>query len=181
MALTGQQGGLVNLRLRVSTWLRPADAAASGLAPDTPSPATRPTAAHGKRKGGRVAMALRLGTENKWQVYLVAVLFAFIVGFGGLELYQPFAGPSTPRGAPCTGSIRRRRTEPVRGAALVQARHRPPAKTRRSSPTPASIPPCTWTSWPRAESIEYAGTGRNIFSAESAPVEIRAGSCAGAP
>ena len=26
MALTGQQGGLVNLRLRVSTWLRPADA-----------------------------------------------------------------------------------------------------------------------------------------------------------
>lgn len=35
MSLTGQSGGLVNLRLRVSTWLRPADAAASGL------PATR--------------------------------------------------------------------------------------------------------------------------------------------
>jgi hypothetical protein len=33
MALTGQQGGLVNLRLRVSTWLRPADAEASGLPP----------------------------------------------------------------------------------------------------------------------------------------------------
>lgn len=40
MALTGQQGGLVNLRLRVSTWLRPADAAASGL-PVTP-PASAP-------------------------------------------------------------------------------------------------------------------------------------------
>jgi Tfp pilus assembly protein PilO len=25
MALTGQQGGLVNLRMRVSTWLRPSD------------------------------------------------------------------------------------------------------------------------------------------------------------
>jgi hypothetical protein len=37
MGLTGQQGGLVNLRLRVSTWLRPADAAASGL-PATPEP-----------------------------------------------------------------------------------------------------------------------------------------------
>jgi type IV pilus assembly protein PilO len=36
MALTSQQGGLVNLRLRVSTWLRPADAAASGL-PPTPA------------------------------------------------------------------------------------------------------------------------------------------------
>ncbi|MDR3751807.1 MAG: hypothetical protein P4K94_10020 [Terracidiphilus sp.] len=43
MALTGQQGGLVNLRLRVSTWLRPADAAASGL-PPTPQPGdTAPT------------------------------------------------------------------------------------------------------------------------------------------
>jgi Tfp pilus assembly protein PilO len=33
MALTGQQGGLVNLRLNVSTWLRRADAEASGLPP----------------------------------------------------------------------------------------------------------------------------------------------------
>jgi type IV pilus assembly protein PilO len=32
MSLTGQQGGLVNLRLRVSTWLRPADVP-SGLLP----------------------------------------------------------------------------------------------------------------------------------------------------
>jgi hypothetical protein len=43
MALTGQQGGLVNLRLRVSTWLRPADAAASGL-PLTPQPGDVPAA-----------------------------------------------------------------------------------------------------------------------------------------
>jgi Tfp pilus assembly protein PilO len=31
MGLTGQQGGAVNLRLQLSTWLRPADAAASGI------------------------------------------------------------------------------------------------------------------------------------------------------
>lgn len=31
MSLTGQQAGMVNLRLQVSTWLRPSDAAASGL------------------------------------------------------------------------------------------------------------------------------------------------------
>jgi Tfp pilus assembly protein PilO len=37
MGLTGQQGGQVNLRLRVSTWLRRADAEASGL-PSTPLP-----------------------------------------------------------------------------------------------------------------------------------------------
>jgi hypothetical protein len=31
MQLNGQQGGQANLRLRVSTWMRAADAAASGL------------------------------------------------------------------------------------------------------------------------------------------------------
>jgi hypothetical protein len=35
LSLTGQQGGLVNLQLRLSTWLRPADAVASGF-PSTP-------------------------------------------------------------------------------------------------------------------------------------------------
>ncbi len=44
MGLTSQQGGLVNLRLRVSTWLRPADAAASGLPTTLPDKA-EPTAA----------------------------------------------------------------------------------------------------------------------------------------
>jgi type IV pilus assembly protein PilO len=41
MSLTSQQGGLVNLRLRVSTWLRPADAKASGL-PATPATGEAP-------------------------------------------------------------------------------------------------------------------------------------------
>jgi Tfp pilus assembly protein PilO len=41
MAFTGQQGGLVNLRLRVSTWLRPADVP-NGL---PPTPAEMPAAA----------------------------------------------------------------------------------------------------------------------------------------
>jgi type IV pilus assembly protein PilO len=43
MSLTGQQGGLVNLRLRVSTWLRPADAEASGL-PMAPTSSEEPPA-----------------------------------------------------------------------------------------------------------------------------------------
>lgn len=49
MAFTGQQGGLVNLRLRVSTWLRPSDVP-SGL-PPTPAetPATNlPSAQEGE-------------------------------------------------------------------------------------------------------------------------------------
>jgi type IV pilus assembly protein PilO len=41
MILTGQQGGQVSLRLQLSTWLRPADAAASGL-PQTPDDSSAP-------------------------------------------------------------------------------------------------------------------------------------------
>ncbi len=54
MALTGQQGGLVNLRLQVSTWMRNAAAAASGLPQATQPPAsatpaaTAPAAASGQ-------------------------------------------------------------------------------------------------------------------------------------
>jgi type IV pilus assembly protein PilO len=51
MSLTSQQGGLVNLRLRVSTWLRPADAAASGL-PSTPPSGEEPPAAPAAAKEG---------------------------------------------------------------------------------------------------------------------------------
>ncbi|HUX28792.1 MAG TPA: hypothetical protein VMV39_08385 [Terracidiphilus sp.] len=45
MSLTGQQGGMVNLRLRVSTWLRPAAAAASGLPQTDAEPSPAPAAA----------------------------------------------------------------------------------------------------------------------------------------
>lgn len=44
MSLTGQQGGMVNLRLRVSTWLRPADAASSGLPQTATEPPASPSA-----------------------------------------------------------------------------------------------------------------------------------------
>lgn len=50
MALTGQQGGLVNLRLQVSTWLKPADVPA-GL-PFTPPPGQAPAAPAAQTKEG---------------------------------------------------------------------------------------------------------------------------------
>jgi type IV pilus assembly protein PilO len=53
MQLNGQQGGQANLRLRVSTWLRAADAAASGLrmmrhAGETSSPSSATPSATGR-------------------------------------------------------------------------------------------------------------------------------------
>ncbi len=45
-------------------------------------------------------MALALGTENKRQVMMVVVLFAVVLGAGGYELFQYFAGPPAPPAHP---------------------------------------------------------------------------------
>ncbi|MFZ1084789.1 MAG: hypothetical protein WAN35_07490 [Terracidiphilus sp.] len=50
LTLTGQQGGSVNLRIQVSTWLKPLDAAASGL-PTTPEPGEGTAAIPNRREG----------------------------------------------------------------------------------------------------------------------------------
>jgi type IV pilus assembly protein PilO len=51
MALTGQQGGMVNLRLRVSTWMRAGDAANSGLPRAQSAPADSDNAPVPGREG----------------------------------------------------------------------------------------------------------------------------------
>jgi hypothetical protein len=61
LTLTGQQGGTVNLRLQLSTWLRPADAAASGL-PPTPQPGEAP--ASGKPSPSNPTLS-NLGKEGE--------------------------------------------------------------------------------------------------------------------
>jgi type IV pilus assembly protein PilO len=50
MSFTGAQGGLVSLRMELSTWLRPADAEASGL-PPTPEANDQASAAPAEKEG----------------------------------------------------------------------------------------------------------------------------------
>lgn len=50
MGLTGQQGGAVNLRLQLSTWLRPEDAAASGLPQQTANTAAQNPSQEGQAR-----------------------------------------------------------------------------------------------------------------------------------
>jgi hypothetical protein len=114
-------------------------------------------------------MALQLGTENKKQVYLVVALFIVILGAGGYELYSSFAGPSAPS-VPL----------PARTATQVKATTRPASQsTSRSGPgaqeaeklSNAGIDPTLhFDRLAQSENVEYEGTGRNIFSASSAPV-----------
>lgn len=108
-------------------------------------------------------MALALGTEKKSQVVLVVALFAFILGYGGWQLYGTFAGP------PAT-------VRPVPAAAQSGAA----AKTLAANPeaqklTNAGIDPSLhFSKLAQSEQIEYLGSGRNIFSADSTPVHIEA-------
>ena len=112
-------------------------------------------------------MALRMGTEKKWQVYLVAVLFAFILVFGGYEIYDQFASPSTPAARPVVPQPATARTS----AAAARPGGAPSAgKEAQKMPNSGLDPTLHLDKLAQAESIEYAGTGRNIFSAESAPV-----------
>lgn len=109
-------------------------------------------------------MALRLGAENKRQVYLVVVLFAVILVIGGVELYGSFAKPSAPRALPTPVAARS-----TVAAVTAQSAAGPDAQ-RLSN---AGIDPTLHLDkLAQSEDIEYAGTGRNIFSADSAPVSI---------
>ena len=108
-------------------------------------------------------MAMRLGTENKRQVALAVVLFAFIIIYGGYQAYKTFIAPDTPI-----------RTNPVAGA-----RNPAPGVTGSSAQngveaeklSNAGIDPALhFEKLAQSEDVRYAGTGRNIFSAESVPV-----------
>jgi len=109
-------------------------------------------------------MALRAGTENKRQVILVAVLFAIVIAVGGWEVYNNFAGPST---APARTAPPAPRPVAPQGspAANAGAGH----EAQKLSNTGID-PQLHFDLLAQSEDVEYAGTGRNIFSADSAPV-----------
>jgi hypothetical protein len=113
-------------------------------------------------------MALKFGTENKRQVYLVIVLFLFILILGGWQIYGMFKAPA-------------RRTNPVPAAASAPpaTEVKPPAgQIAANGPeakhlTNAGIDPSLhFDKLAQSEDVQYAGTGRNIFSLESMPVAI---------
>lgn len=116
-------------------------------------------------------MAIPLGTEKKGQVVLVAVLFVFILGFGGWELYGFFATPSAPTrpvptatATPAVGST----ATPAGGTAASAGGEAQKVSGANLDPT------LHLERLAQSENVEYAGTGRNIFSADSAPVQIEA-------
>jgi hypothetical protein len=114
---------------------------------------------------------MKTGTQDKKKVIILAALLAVIVPAAIWELYGAFGGSPTPR--PSAPVI----TEQKSAANQSEA---------TSSPAPAGAvapeaervstndidPTLHLEKLIQSEEIEYHGTGRNIFSAESAPVPI---------
>jgi hypothetical protein len=124
-------------------------------------------------------MAIRVGAEKKWQVYLVIGLFAAIAVGGGWELYDNFSGPSTPAPVPVVPASTSIRPAPgtrqlSEGASGTGSARKPSAAgVDAQALTNAGIDPALHLDkLAQSEDVEYEGTGRNIFSAESAPVKI---------
>jgi hypothetical protein len=115
-------------------------------------------------------MAIPLGTEKKSQVILVVVLFAFILAYGGWQIYQSFFGSSTP---PAPRPVPELQASTPANSRMPAASASTPASQNAEKLTNAGIDPSIHLDkLSQSEQVEYLGTGRNIFSAESAPVQI---------
>jgi hypothetical protein len=120
-------------------------------------------------------MAMKVGTEDKKKVIAVVVLMgiAAVVGF-----WEFAGGPSTPPSAPPKVTVIRPGINAPIGASTGSGTA---GKTANSGNADASKvatagggldPALHLERLAASESIEYAGNGRNIFSADSMPVEI---------
>jgi hypothetical protein len=113
-------------------------------------------------------MALKVGTEDKKKVYLAAGLGVVMLGFLGNFLWQTF-GPSP--APPATVSA----PPVVTTTTAAQSSTANPAFPHQAAKLAglASLDPTLHPEIMRqAESLEYTGRGRNIFSMSSVPVAI---------
>ena len=101
---------------------------------------------------------MRVGTENKRQLYILIGLIVVLFGAGGYELYKMFGGSSYTPPPPAVPQYRAGAGAPASG---------PDAQKLSNN---GLDPTLHLERLALNESVQYSGTGRNIFSAMSAPV-----------
>ena len=117
-------------------------------------------------------MALRLGTENKKQVYLVVALFAVIVPVAICEINKYVFDSGAPPARAASPPLAQLQKPPA-GAAPVSGESNAIAGPDAQRLNDADLDPSLhFDRLAQSEQVEYAGTGRNIFSAESEPVRV---------
>lgn len=117
-------------------------------------------------------MAIKVGTENKRNVIIAGVLFGIVAV---MAIYE-FAGSSpTPAPAPPHPATTRPATaQPARPGVrtAIGSTSGQTGPAAKQLPNAGLDPALHLEKLALSESIEYAGSGRNIFSGESAPVPI---------
>src|ERR1700739_4304230 len=103
---------------------------------------------------------MRVGTENKRQVYLLTGLLVVLFGFGGYQIYKMFGGGSSYTPPPPA-------VPQYKGTTGSSASSGPDAQKLSNN---GLDPTLHLERLALNESVEYSGTGRNIFSAQSEPV-----------
>lgn len=116
---------------------------------------------------------MKTGTEDKKKVAILAGMLILIIPAAIWELHGYFASPTpAPRPAePAPASTTRRpaTANPATATAPAPATNAAPEAARVTNSSDID-PTLHLDKLAQSEDVEYAGTGRNIFSAESAPV-----------
>lgn len=120
-------------------------------------------------------MKMKIGAEDKKKVIALAVMLIIIVPAGIWELHDMFSSPPPPpRAVPAAAASRapeaRPGAAPASGTAAAPAGSAAPEAQRVGGIV--TDPTLHLAKLAQSEDVEYEGTGRNIFSAESAPVHI---------
>ncbi|HEY1257501.1 MAG TPA: hypothetical protein VGF01_22245 [Terracidiphilus sp.] len=118
-------------------------------------------------------MALQMGNAKKWQIYLaVGVISVSLIGVV-YEVNNYFGGPSAPPPTTAVAKPATFATSKSLPAHTTAANTSPSQGPEAQKFSNAGIDPTLHLEiLARSEKIEYLGTGRNIFSAESAPPPI---------
>ncbi len=116
-------------------------------------------------------MALRMGTENKRQVIIACVLIAIVIVIAYFEIFGSSGRASTPR--PIPAQTARGANAPAAAGTLDATAGGNSAGPDAEKLTNEGLEPTVhFDKLAETEDVVYAGTGRNIFSADSAPAVI---------
>jgi hypothetical protein len=124
-------------------------------------------------------MALKVGTENKRNVIIAGVLFAIVLGLVINQLVGGSSTPTAPAAVPATPTVVRQ--APATSGTQTSSSQGIGAPAAHKLSGSGLDPALHLEKLAMSESIEYAGNGRNIFSAESAPVAIETAAAGARP
>ena len=124
-------------------------------------------------------MALALGTENKRQVIIASVLGVILVICGFVVFHMFFGSPSPSDSGPVPAAPAAQNEPAQNQPAPAPAQQGAPSSSSHAAGNEAQRlsnagidPALHFDKLAQSEDVEYSGSGRNIFSAESIPISI---------